>query len=142
MASLAEGFFGTPANPLDTLEELVSAHDWTFDRTSDRDISIEVHGHWADYRMFATWHDDLRALLFASAFEMRVPEHQRPEVSKLLAVINERMLVGHFDMWSEDGLPVYRHAVLMRGIGGASVEQIEDLLDIAHVALDILFSRS
>ena len=119
------------ANPLDVVEQIASAHDWMFDRTSDRDISIEVHGHWADYRMFATWHDDLRALLFACAFEMRVPEHQRAEVSKLLTAINEKMLIGHFDMWSEDGLPVYRHAVLLRGVDCASVEQMEDLLDIA-----------
>ena len=41
------------------------------------------------------------------------------------------MLVGHFDLWSEDGQPVFRHANLLRGSPGASVEQLEDLLDIA-----------
>ena len=41
------------------------------------------------------------------------------------------MLVGHFDLWSGDGVPVFRHANLLRGSTGASVEQLEDLLDIA-----------
>lgn len=119
------------ANPLDLVEQIASAHDWLFDRSSDHDLAVEVNGHWCDYRMYASWHHDVRALLFACAFDMKVPDHKRTGVSDLLRLINEKMLVGHFDLWSDDGLPVFRHAVLMRGIRGASVEQIEDLLDIA-----------
>ena len=48
--------------------------------------------------MFATWHEDLRAVLFACAFEIRVPEYRRTEVSQLLTAVNEKMLIGHFDM--------------------------------------------
>ena len=71
------------------------------------------------------------ALLFACAFDMKVPERKRTEVTMLQSLINEKMLVGHFDLWSDEGLPVFRHANLLRGSPGASVEQLEDLLDIA-----------
>ena len=119
------------ANPLDLVEQIASTHDWLFDRSSDQDLAVEVIGHWCDYRMFASWHNDVRALLFACAYEMRVPAAKRGDIAELLCLVNEKLLVGHFDLWSGDGTPVFRHATLMRGMPGASVEQLEDLLDIA-----------
>ena len=53
-------------------------------------------------------------------------------VAELLASINEKMLIGHFDLWSGDSLPVFRQSILLRGMQGASVEQLEDLVHIAH----------
>ena len=44
---------------------------------------------------------------------------------------NEKLWLGHFDLWSDEGLPVFRHAVLFRDGTGASGELIEDLVDIA-----------
>src|SRR2546429_8252205 len=39
-------------NPLELIEQVVAGHDWPFDRTSDREIAVEVAGRWCDYRMF------------------------------------------------------------------------------------------
>jgi len=41
------------------------------------------------------------------------------------------MWLGHFAIWADEGVPMFRHAVLLRGKGGACAEQIEDLVDIA-----------
>ena len=127
------------ANPLDLVEQIAAAHDWMFDRSSDYDLSMEATGNWCDYRMFATWNGEVRALLFACAFDLRVPGQNRAAIAELLCRINEKMLVGHFDLWSEDGMPVFRYAALMRGIPGASVEQLEDLLDIALTECERFF---
>jgi hypothetical protein len=62
---------------------------------------------------------------------MKVAERKRDAVYALLAMINERMWLGHFDLAGGEGLPAYRHAMLLRGGRGASVEQLEDLVDIA-----------
>lgn len=118
-------------NPLDVIEQIATSHDWLYERSSERDIAVEVTGHWCDYRMFVSWHDDVQALLFACAFDMRVPERKIEKISPLLASINERLLVGHFDLWRADGLPVFRHALLLRGVTGVSKEQLEDVVDIA-----------
>ncbi len=52
-------------------------------------------------------------------------------VAYLLATINERMWLGHFDVDSDEHTPMFRHTTLLRGAQGASVEQLEDLVDIA-----------
>ncbi len=62
---------------------------------------------------------------------MKVPKARRAAVFELLAVINERLWLGHFDLTSNDYSPAFRQGALLRGAGGASVEQIEDLVDIA-----------
>ncbi|MDP6343335.1 MAG: YbjN domain-containing protein, partial [Alphaproteobacteria bacterium] len=70
-------------------------------------------------------------LQLACAYDMRVPEKRLPDVHALLAMVNERMWLGHFDLWSEDGVPMYRHAVLTRGGDGPSVIQMEHLIEVA-----------
>jgi len=119
------------ANPIDLIEQVASAHGWSFDRGGEDEMSIEIAGQWSDYRLFFSWLDDLCAIHFACAFDMNVPDHRRGSINELLVRINERMAVGHFDLWAERGLPVFRQSTLLRGASGIAVEQIEDLIDIA-----------
>ena len=118
-------------NPLDILEELVSANEWPFDRSSSDEMVVEATGRWCDYRMFFVWREDVHALYFTCAFDMRIPENRRGEITDLLALVNEKLWLGHFDLCSGDNMPMFRHTLLTRGWQRLSVEQLEDLVDIA-----------
>ncbi len=131
MTALAQDqFLEFVVNPIDLVEEIASAHDWLFERKSDGEMAVEISGHWSDYRLFFSWLEDLHALHFVCAFEMRVADHMGAGINELLATVNEKMAVGHFDRWVEEGLLVFRHSSLLRGGPGASVEQLEDLVTI------------
>jgi hypothetical protein len=43
-------------------------------------------------------------------------------------MINEQLWVGHFDFWNQDGLIMYRHALVLAGGVEASSRQCEVLL--------------
>jgi hypothetical protein len=118
-------------NPLDVLEELVNANEWRFERNSDSEMVVELSGRWGSYRMFFAWQEDLSAMYFSCPMEVRVPSHKRPALAELLATVNEKLWVGHFDLCSEELIPLFRHTILLRGAKGATVEQLEDLVDIA-----------
>ena len=122
-----------PGNPLDLLEELVSASNWTFDRPSDAELAIQIAGKWTDYHIWSVWHEDLRAMYFACHFDCRVPEAKRAWIQDLIAMFNATLWLGHFDLSHEDGAVIYRHTVPLRGTQGVSVEQLEDLMDTAIV---------
>ncbi len=122
---------GAPANPIDLIEQLVMDNQWVSERTSDDELAVEVAGRWCDYRMLFSWREDVSALHLSCAFDMRVPTNKLPPVHQLLSEVNEKLWLGHFDLWSEDGLPLFRHAVPLRGTSGASLEQIEDLVTAA-----------
>ena len=61
---------------------------------------------------------------------MKVPVNRRRDLHSLLAYVNEKALIGHFDYWTEEGMVVFRQALLLRGGLGATTEQIEDLMEI------------
>jgi hypothetical protein len=62
---------------------------------------------------------------------MKVPANKRAQIYALLAMANEKLWIGHFDLWSEENLPVFRHALMLREGIGVSSELLEDLVDVA-----------
>jgi len=119
------------SNPVDVVESLASRHDWSFARASEDEVTITVDGRWADYRLSLTWMSDIEALHLACAFDLKVPERRRAEVVELIAMINEQLWVGHFDLWIKAGLVMYRHALVLSGGMTASATQCEALLSTA-----------
>ena len=87
------------ANPLDLMEQIASAHDWMFERSSTSDMSLEVVGQWCDYRMFLSWHPEVSALLYVCAYDMRVPEQGRlvSQSVPLRNAMNEILRDGYVD---------------------------------------------
>ena len=37
------------------------------------------------------------------------------EASRLVVMINERLWIGHFDLWAHDGVLLYRHSLMLHG---------------------------
>ena len=60
-------------------------------------------------------------------------------MQQLISLINEQMWVGHFDLWSQDGLVMYRHALVLAGGVEASSRQCEALLGTALDACERYF---
>ena len=118
-------------NPLDLMEQIVSANDWAFDRRNDSEMAAEAPGKWCDYGLYFSWSQEISAMHFTCAYDLKVPEKRRSALYELLALANERLWIGHFGMDSDDGMPVFRHSVLLRGAQGASAESLEDMIDIA-----------
>ncbi len=45
--------------------------------------------------------------------EIRVPEAKRKPAYELLALVNEQLWLGHFDIWSSGGVLLYRHGLML-----------------------------
>jgi hypothetical protein len=129
----------TAANPLDIVEQIVSANEWAFDRRSPSEMAAEAPGRWCDYGLYFSWSHEISAMHFTCTFDLKVPEKQRGSLYELLALANERLWIGHFGLETEDGMPVFRHAVLLRGAPGASSESLEDMVDIAITECERFF---
>lgn len=120
-----------PSSPLDVIEQIVAANDWVFDRPNDQEIAVHVPGRWCDYNVFCAWNEAADAMHFTLAFDTRVPKERRSAVHELLAMINDKLWLGHFAIWQEEGLLAYRHALPLRGTLGPTPEQVEDLMTSA-----------
>ncbi|WP_428532712.1 YbjN domain-containing protein [Rhodopila sp.] len=131
--------FDDAANPLDVMEQIVAANEWEFDRRSDSEMAAEAPGQWCHYGLYFNWSHEISVLHFTCAFDLKAPETQRAALYELVALANEKLWLGHFGLEGDDAMPVFRHAVLLRGAGGASAESLEDLVDIAMTECERFF---
>lgn len=126
--SLIEIDFERPDNPVDTIETVAALNDWSFERSTEDEITISVAGNWCDYHVSFSWMEDVEALHLACAFDLKVLEPRKTEVVRLLALVNEQMWMGHFDLWSKEGVVMFRQSLLLAGGSEASSAQIEAML--------------
>lgn len=119
------------SNPLDRVERIAEAYQWAFSRTDVREVMMEVSGGWSDMSISLNWRDEFEILHVAVSLEMKVPQARRDEVAKLLARINEQLLVGHFDLWHSDGSLLFRNSLLLAGNAEANDAQCEALIRFA-----------
>lgn len=119
-------------DPLDTIEQLFLARGWGYERIGEEEITGSISGKWCEYHLRFYCPDDGRALQCGCLFDMRVPEPKHKQVYELLARVNERLWVGHFEAWIEDGVVMYRHASLLDDpLLGVRPEVVETLIDAA-----------
>jgi hypothetical protein len=123
-------------NPVDQIERIASHNQWAFDRDEEDEISIAVTGTWTEYNIAFTWLSDIEALHVACAFDLKVPQARRGEALALIALINEQLWIGHFDIWPQDGVIMFRHAMLLAGGAALNVRQCEAALTSAVVACE------
>jgi hypothetical protein len=82
-----------------------------------------------------TWREDLEALHLACAFDFKANDARLGAIYRLLALINEQLWLGHFDLWKDDGLLLYRHGLLLAG-ADSHAGQCEALLRAALEACE------
>ncbi len=122
-------------NPIDLVEQIATRNDWACDRSSDDELTLIVAGQWSDYNVSLNWRGDLETLHIASAFDAKIPENRLNEVYRLVAQINEQLWLGHFDVWIQEGLIMFRQGLMLNG-ALATAGQCEALLRAALEACE------
>jgi len=118
-------------NPLDVVERMAAGNNWPFERAGEDEIGLVVTGRWTNYQVSFTWMGDIEALHLACAFDLKVPEARLTEVQRLIGLINEQLWIGHFDVWTQNGAIMFRHALVLAGGIAASGRQCEAVLGTA-----------
>ena len=118
-------------NPIDVVEEVIYSKKWTFSRADDYELVAEIASKWCQYRFYFTWSEQIRAISLTVTFDLRFPQAKMKDAHELLALINEKLWIGHFDITSKNGIPAFRHTVLSLSGDQVLHHQLEDLVDIA-----------
>ena len=118
-------------NPIDIVEEVIHGKKWSFSRSDDHELVADITSKWCQYRLYFTWSEQIRAISFTVTFDIRFPQSKYRSAHELLALINEKLWIGHFDITKKNGIPAYRHTVLSLPENEMLQHQLEDLIDIA-----------
>ncbi|MFC1673310.1 YbjN domain-containing protein [Pseudomonadota bacterium] len=118
-------------HPLDVVERTVGLYEWQSERSCDTEIAAQAPGKWCDYSLYFTWSENAEAMQLTCAFDMRVPLNKRDSIHELLMLANESLWLGHFSLWVDEGLPMFRHALPLRGAQAPTYEQVQDMVETA-----------
>ncbi|MCY4504444.1 MAG: YbjN domain-containing protein [Hyphomicrobiales bacterium] len=100
-------------HPIDMLEELARSQSWPWERLSRDDMNLTVAGSYADYQLAVNWRDDLCGLHIACLLGLKTPPKRRAAMLDLLARVNTKLWLGHFDIWEEEGTLLFRNTMLL-----------------------------
>ena len=126
-------------HPVDVVERLAAVNEWAFDRAETDEISILVSGKFANYDVAFTWLPDMESLHVSCSFDLKTPAHKRAAIGELTQLINEQMWLGHFDLWREQDLVMFRHSLCLAGGATASDAQCGAVVKAAVNACETYF---
>ncbi|MAI02843.1 MAG: hypothetical protein CMP40_03320 [Rickettsiales bacterium] len=98
-------------NPLGIIEDIIIGNNWDYEKDKNQNIHVEVGGEWCDYHLSYGINEDLRLLYISCALDIKIPENKINDVFILLANINEKLKIGHFEVWTDDSWPVLRQSI-------------------------------
>lgn len=119
------------APPVDMLAAFFEARGWSVDYVGEDELSVEIKGNWTSYQMRAIWRDEDHVLQILLLPEIRVPDEKKSVVYETLGLINEQLWLGHFDLWSNNNVLLFRHATLLGGSGLLGLDQAQTIVDLA-----------
>ena len=119
------------AAPVEMLAALFEARGWACEVVADDEMTGEVQGSWAKYQLRAIWRSTDNVLQFLCLPDIRVSDDKRQRAYELLSLVNEQMWLGHFDIWSNGDVLLYRHGALLGDDGMLSLVQAQALVETA-----------
>ena len=127
------------ADPLESLEAVAGLLEIESERIDDAELHIAMPGAWREAGVWFTWRPELSTIQMGAPLDLKVTDSLMGEAARLVAMINERLWIGHFDLWTEDKTIVYRNAVLLPDDAALDSVQAQCLIQGASEAIDRFF---
>ena len=101
---------------LELVESCLTESGWDFQRDEEDDtIQCIAGSKWGDMgAMFANRREP-PAMHFTITLDVKPTESRRMAIAELVMMANERLWLGHFDYWPDEGVILYRHTLPLLG---------------------------
>jgi hypothetical protein len=117
-------------DPIELVARFVTNQDWLLQRRAENAVLVEVPGKWCDYQLAVTWQHNEEAMQVTCRIDVQCETDRLGEIALLAALLNQQIFMGHLALDIGTGELELRHTLPLRGAGGATPEQIEDVVDI------------
>jgi len=124
------------ADPLESLEAVACALELEAERIDHAELHLAMPGLWRDAGVWFTWRPELSTLQMGAPLELKASRDKMPAAARLVAMVNERLWIGHFDLWSDDHAIVFRNAIVLPENGALDSSQARRLIEGAGEAID------
>ena len=105
--------------------------NWNFSRSDAHELVADIYTNMCQYRLYFNWSESLKSINFTVTFDIKFPPNKHSDIYELLAKINEKLWIGHFDITSKSGILAYRQTFFLPHENDMLFNQLEDLVDIS-----------
>lgn len=126
-------------DPLHAIETAANALDLEAERVDSDELHLSLPGQWRDIGVWFAWRRDLKTIQMGAPLDLKAPPEKAAEAARLVALVNERLWIGHFDLWAEDNSIVYRNAMVLPENGVFDRSQADAVISGASEAIDRFF---
>lgn len=123
-------------DPLEALENVADTLALSVERVDAEELHVAMPGMWRDAGFWFTWRPELSTLQMGAPLDIKAPKARLAEMARLVSMVNERLWIGHFDLWSDDLSIVFRNAAVLPANGALDTVQAECLIRGAREAID------
>jgi len=123
--------------PMDVVEQVLIEEQHPYER-DEQEAHFAIAGAWSDHQLWFVWRGEVQTLHLHLGLDLKTPAARRAELCDLLARVNERLPLGHFDVWDDEQAIVYRSALPLVG-QAATPLQVSTLIAAACEAADRFF---
>lgn len=99
-------------DPMELVESCLAVAGWDFQRDEeDTTLQCIAASRWGDMGgMFASRREP-PAIHFSLTLDVKPTQARRVQINELVMMANERLWLGHFDYWADEGVIIFRHAL-------------------------------
>ncbi len=121
-------------NPLDSVEAVLSDHNWVYSRMNDAQLVVDVAGKSCNYRLLFVWQEHMNSLQLCCEYDLKIKELHLPLAAMALMDMNASLWMGHFELDRASLSPSFRQTCFIREHDQKrGYAHIEDLVDISLI---------
>jgi len=114
---------------LDLVETCLTEAGWEYQReTEDGALQALAASQWGEMGSMFALRAEPPALHFSITLDVKPTPARRNEIAHLVLMANERLWLGHFDFWHDEGVILYRHTLPLLGRSQADPGEIHAML--------------
>lgn len=121
---------------LDLIEEYLETNGWQHEREDDDAVQCIVPSRWGEMGGLFAYRDEPPALHASVTLDLKPQTAKRAAIAELVMLMNERLWLGHFDFWADEGVILFRHALPMLERETPSGGEIRSVMAAAVDAID------
>lgn len=123
-------------DPLELVEDVLEEAGWPAERDEEGTIQVVAETRWGDMGALFAYRPEPAAVHYSVTLDVKPQEAKRASIAELVMLANERLWLGHFDFWADDGVIIFRYTFPMEGRDELTEGEIRSVMIASVSAVD------
>lgn len=123
-------------DPLEVVEDVLEESGWPAERDEEGTLQVVAETRWGDMGALFAYRPEPAAVHYTLTLDVKPQEAKRAAIAELVMLANERLWLGHFDFWADDGVIIFRYTFPMEGRDELSDGEVRAVMAASVSAAD------